>query len=509
MKKILVLACAWGIMYSTSAQRAIENLGSNVNTEYSELNPVLTPDGKRLYYVIEGHPENTKSGSYTDAQDIWFSDLDENGKFTPKSHDKYPLNQRRYNGIQCTSPDGTILYIRGAYEKGVYAGVGFSYIKKTASGWTDPEKLDIKDFAKMANGAYTNLHMANDGRTAIIAFSEKDESEINDLYVTFKQADNSWTRPLYIKALNTKKYKEGTPYIAADGKTIYFSSNRPGGYGSNDIYMSRRLDDTWLKWSVPENLGEGLNTSDWDAYYMFDWKAEFAYFVSAYDGLGKEDIVRVRMKEELRPEPTVKITGRVLDAKTKRPVSADILYNVTSIAQVVGEVISDPVTGSYTIILPYGKAYDYHAEAAKYFAITNQIDLSAISTHQEINQDILMVPIEAGQTIQLNSVLFVQSKPEMLPSSYPELDRVVAMMKENPNIEIRLEGHTDNQGSQDQNLKLSEDRVEAVKAYLVGKGVEAKRITTKGYGGTKPIASNYSEETRKLNRRVEFVITKY
>ncbi|MFN8417083.1 MAG: OmpA family protein [Cytophagaceae bacterium] len=508
MKKILLAICTLGALYGANAQRLTENLGSNVNTEYSELNPVITPDGRRLYYVIEGHPQNNKIGSYNDAQDIWYSEMDSSGKFSPKVHEKYPLNQRRYNGIQCTNPDGTIIYIRGAYEKGVYVGIGFSYIRKTANGYTEPEKLLITDFDKMAKGIYTNLTMSNDGQTAIIAFSTKEDSGINDFFVTFKQSNGTWSKPKYIKGLNTK-YKESTPFIASDGKTLYFSSNRPGGFGSNDVYVAKRLDDTWMKWTAPKNLGADYNTNDWDAYYMVDWKADYAYMVSAYDGLGKEDIVRIKMKQDIRPDPVVMIKGRVLDSKTKKPVSADILYNVLSSSKLVGEVISDPTTGAYTIILPYGTSYAYHAEANKYFAITNTIDLTQVSNYQEINQDILMVPIEAGQTIQLNSVLFVQSKPEMLPSSYPELDRVVAMMKENPNIEIRLEGHTDNQGSADGNQTLSEQRVEAVKAYLVSKGVDEKRISTKGYGGTKPIASNYSEETRKLNRRVEFVITKF
>jgi outer membrane protein OmpA-like peptidoglycan-associated protein len=159
-------------------------------------------------------------------------------------------------------------------------------------------------------------------------------------------------------------------------------------------------------------------------------------------------------------------------------------------------------------VLPVGKHYGYYAKANGYIAVHENLDIPETSVYTEFQKDLYLVPIEVGQKISMNNVFFEQSKPILLSSSYPELDRMVEILKFNPKLEIRIDGHTDNQGDAGKNMELSQQRVEVVKEYLVKKGITSKRVTTKAFGGTKPIASNAKEETRKLNRRVEFTITK-
>lgn len=200
------------------------------------------------------------------------------------------------------------------------------------------------------------------------------------------------------------------------------------------------------------------------------------------------------------------IKGKVLNIKTKQPVAAEIFYETLPEGKEAGVARSNPSTGDYKILLPCGKQYGYRAEAKGYITVNENFDLSTVTKYTEIEKDLYLVPIEVGQKITMNNVFFKQSKSELLPSSFPELNRLVQIMNDNPTMEIELKGHTDNQGDPQKNLILSNERVMVVRAYLIQRGISAKRITGQGFGGTQPLASNDTEESRKLNRRVEFEI---
>lgn len=508
MKQFWVIAVLFLISSISFGQSntVVENLGSGVNSGYGEGNPTITPDGKLIYFSVWRHPSN-----FGPDHDTWYSYWDStHQKFSTRIHPSAPLNKEgKNNSVECTNPDGTIVYIRGSYVGGMYITKGFSYTKKVATGYAIPQRLNIKEFSSMAQGQYTNMCISTDGQVMFLSFSEKPESYQSDIYVSFKEAENVWSKPLYITALNNKKLDESTPFLAADGKTLYFSSDRPGTLGSNDIWMTKRLDDTWMNWSPPVNLGPEINTPNWDAYYKLSAKGDYAYMTSEVaNGFGGSDIVRIRISKEIQPEPVVLIRGKVLDKKTGKPMSADIVYSEFGSNKIIGQTISDPVTGMYTIILPYGKKYDYRANAKGYFPEANEMDLSQVSSYKEIQQDLFLSPVETGQTVRLNNVLFILAKAEIIPESNAELNRVVELLKANPSIVIRLEGHTDDQGNDDFNLTLSQTRVEAIRNYLIQQGIASERIQTIGYGESKPLAPNNSEANRQLNRRVEFVILK-
>ncbi|MEJ7662416.1 MAG: OmpA family protein [Hymenobacter sp.] len=195
------------------------------------------------------------------------------------------------------------------------------------------------------------------------------------------------------------------------------------------------------------------------------------------------------------------VRGQVLDAATKKPIKAIIHYENLLTGEEIGTAESDPTDGSYTIVLPSGVQYGYRAEAANYIAENANLDVTARDKYSEQTQDLFMVPFAVGQTVKLNNIFFQQSKYYLRANSYPELARLVRIMRDYPTVEIKIGGHTDNQGDPALNLKLSLDRVNEVKKYLISKGITLTRITTEGYGGSNPVASNDQEDTRALNRR--------
>ena len=209
------------------------------------------------------------------------------------------------------------------------------------------------------------------------------------------------------------------------------------------------------------------------------------------------------------PTPVVMISGKVLDQKTGRPIEAKIIYQTLPDGEEAGEAYTNPATGEYKIVLPYGAKYSYRAVAKDFIAIGKNIDLTEIKEYKEINdEELKLVPIKAGEKVLLNNIFFEYAKATLRSESFPELDRITETMKENINLTIEIQGHTDNVGSNESNLKLSQDRAESVRTYLLSKKLSVNRVTSVGFGETRPVASNDTEEGKAQNRRVEFVIVK-
>jgi outer membrane protein OmpA-like peptidoglycan-associated protein len=275
--------------------------------------------------------------------------------------------------------------------------------------------------------------------------------------------------------------------------------------------MCKRLDDSWQKWSEPTNLGAPINTPDWDAFFTLDAGGEYAYLTSSdSSGFGESDIVRVKLLEIEKPDPVVIVDGNVYNRKTGEPLSASLIYETLPDGAEAGNGISSPVDGAFKIILPYDKNYLIRASADKFFAISENLNLDSLvkAGNRQIHKDLYLVPIEIGQVFRLNNVFFDFDKWDLRPESFVELDRVVKLLNENPSMEIELSAHTDNYGSDDYNFKLSDNRARSCMEYILSKGIHANRVTSQGYGETKPVAENDTPENRQLNRRVEFKITK-
>jgi OmpA-OmpF porin, OOP family len=490
----------------------IQNLGFRVNSVLPELRPTVSADGKRLFFICENHPENTKYNSIPNSQDIWYSEKDSSGKWQDAVHLEYPLNTQHYNAVYWISPDNNRILIRGSFSKGAYNGKGVSLCYRTRNGnWSEPNELIIRKYHEYDRGLLSGATMANDGQTLLLYMTPVKGGRDNDIFVSFLLQDGTWSEPKTLgKKINLPDYDEMTPYLASDGVTLYFSSNRPGGVGSNDIWMTKRLDKTWQKWSDPVNLGEPINGPDWDAFFTLDAGGEYAYLTSNTNTLGESDIVTVKLLEREKPNPVVLVSGNVYNQKTKEPLSASLVYQTLPDGVEAGNGVSSAVDGSFKVVLPYDKNYSIHASADKFFAVSENLSLDSLikAGYKEIHKDLYLVPIEIGQVVRLNNVFFDFDKYDLRPESFVELDRVVKLLNENPKIEIEMSAHTDSHGSDEYNFTLSDNRAKSVREYILSKGIPATRIISQGYGETKPVAPNDNAENRQLNRRVEFKILK-
>lgn len=506
----------------------VENLGPNVNSGASEMFPIISADGKTLYFVRDGHADN-KSG-----QDVWYCNRAPDGSWLPAVHPGSPINQGRNTYVSNVSPDGNQLLVKGAYVDGEYEGQGISVVVKNKKGaWKDPQKLEMTGIASyFAMGSYQTTYLTPSGKTMIMSFSSSGNDDKGDIYVsqlTLKDKwnkpksikdftkfvskalnHNTWSEPVKITALSPSNSDEIGPFMAADGITLYYSSDKEGGLGGLDMWMTKRLDDTWQNWSTPVNMGSPINTEGSDYYYSLDAKGEEAYMTKGKTegGYGKTELVKIKLTTEMRPNPVIIISGKVFNAKTKEPIGASIEYETLIDGRNVGIANSNPLTGEYKIVLPYGKNYGFMAYADKHASVSDNFDLTTVAEYKEITRDLYLVPIEVGTTIRLNNIFFDVAKATLRPESYPELDRLAGLMTQNGKMQIELSGHTDNVGGAEANLKLSEERAKSVTEYLIKLGVAADRVVVKGYGETKPLTTNDTDEGKQMNRRVEFTILK-
>lgn len=496
----------------------VENLGAIINTENPEMRPTISADGNLLFFIRQNDPANIQYATIPNSQDIWYSMRDSMGKWSPAKHLSAKVNASHYNAVFWISPDLNRILLKGSFIDGQYYGMGVSMIhKRRDNSWTDAQMLKIRNFGKFNMTPQFGASMGQDGKTLLFYMTDKKGSFENDLYVSFLEGNDIWTAPKNLgKKINLPDYNEMSPFIAADGKTLYFSSDRPGGIGENDIWMAKRLDDSWTKWSDPVNLGRPINTEGSEAFFTLDAGGEYAYLTSSDGAFGASDIVRVKLLEKEKPNPVVLVSGNVYNAKTKQPLEASLVYETLPDGTEVGNGNSSPADGSFKIVLPYDKNYSIRASADKFFAISENLNLDSLikAGYKEIHKDLYLVPIEIGQVFRLNNVFFDFDKYSLRPESFVELDRVVAFLNEYPNIEIEMSAHTDSKGSDEYNMTLSDNRAKSVREYIISKGITATRIISQGYGETKPVANNSNAdgtdnpEGRQLNRRVEFKILK-
>ena len=500
------------VVKSSQFDSSLVNLGPNVNTRYVDTHPVISPNGRTLYFARQSFPDNV--GGSRDPQDVWYSTLT-SGKSKTWSLAKNlgsPINTPDDpNGIASVSANGQSAIVINIYNRdGTIDPQGCSLSKRTRMGWTQPVKQDIKDFVNL-DKEHVDFFLATSGKALLMAVERPDGLGGQDMFVSFPVPDvkDSWTKPRNLGPnVNTAK-SDFAPFLAADEKTLYFASEGRGGYGKSDIFYTKRLDDTWTNWSPPRNLGPVVNSPDFDAYYTISAAGQDAYLVSSRNGTdNSKDIFRISLAQAFQPEVVTLVTGRVLDQNTGKPIRAIIHYENLLTGEEIGVTETDPTDGSYTIVLPSGVQYGYRAEAKGYIAENANLDVTAKEKYSEQKQDLFLVPFNVGQTVKMNNIFFQQSRYYLTTNSYPELTRLIRIMKDYPTVEIKLSGHTDNQGDPALNLKLSLDRVNEVKKYLSSHGINGSRITTEGFGDTKPLSSNDQEETRSKNRRVEFTITK-
>lgn len=485
-----------------------ENLGTNINSIFAELNPIISVDGKTLYFTRRNHPENTGYGKTDFDDDIWYSTIDYNGRWSPAKNIGYPLNNKCFSTVSSVSPDGNRIILQGLYEsvdcRKNKNELYLYYSEMTNNGWSVPQKFRINQFYN--TNAYADFYLSNDGRILLMAIEGTDSEGDLDIYVSFFISENEWSNPVNLGDVINTDQKDYSPFLASDGVSLYFSSKGHGGYGDADVFVTRRLDDSWKNWSAPENLGPYINTAGADAYYVIPASGDYTYFVSTDKSYGAEDIFRVSLPDNVKPNPVVLISGKVINSKTKQPIEANISYEIYPDGGNLRSLKSNPETGEYKIILPVGHKYNIKIESLGYIYSNEIFDAGKITEFRETEKIFESVPIEEGTIVKLNNIYFELSRSDLKPESYPELDKVVSFLFENPGLKIEIGGHTDNTGNDKINDTLSENRAKTVRNYIVSHGIQPDRIEYKGYGSRKPVASNDTPEGWALNRRVEFTV---
>lgn len=527
MRVILTIGVFLSI-HTLSAQRLNNTSFQLVNSSYDELNPVITPDGKTLYITIANHAENILGKK--DQGDIWFSVLGENNQWSPPIHASSVINNGAYNAVAGFSADGDQMFLLNHYDSpGIIARTqGISVCRNNRDGWSKPENISIPYFQNKSG--VLSGHILGDQSVFIFSAETYGTRGVEDIYVSTKSPNGKWSEPKNLGGNINTQFQELSPSLSGDGRTLYFSSNGLKGNGSFDIYSSVRLDDSWTNWSTPVNMGTTFNSEGRELYYRSYDHAGFSLYASTKNSDGYGDIKIFLSDEPFRKDSTlmpavkntpdtvkiievfrepvddknVRIYGKVSNAKSGETIGAKIFFA----APYGNQSASASADAGYSIQIPSTNDYVVKIEAEGYVSIMEKLDIHTYEM-KELEMNFRLQPVEIGTTINLKDVLFEQGKTNLLSPSYPALDLVVSFLKSNPNVKIELAGHTDNRGIPSQNVKLSQARVDKVKSYLVSKGVEGKRITGKGYGGSKPIASNDTEETRQFNRRVEFTIKKF
>lgn len=502
-----------------------ENLGSMVNSRADDMLPIISPDGKILYFGRKLHPDNIGDEK---RDDIWFSIADENMQWTEAQHALPPLNNEHHNYVIWVSADGKKLALANDYKNPGKNNQTVSMSQFKDGLWQFPKALPINDM--YSTNEFSCYTLNTEGTILLLAIQRPESLGDMDIYVSMKQKNGAWTKPKNIGSMINTAATEGSVFLAADNRTIYFASNGHSGYGGFDMFMSKRLDDTWLNWSEPLNLGKKINSKNDDFYYTIPASGDYAYFSSRENSMGGADLFRIKLPKEIQPDPVTLLQGKIIDAETKQPIDVNIEFGGLVNEEPKGAL--ETINGNYQIIIPQ-KDYEIKIKKEGYFPVTTNIDLeyedtdldfdendstrlndsSTISDEETIPKEfttqeevIEINPLKEGQIIQLNNVFFDANKATLKEISLQQLDEVALFLLDNPKIYVEIGGHTNGLPADDFCQRLSDDRAKTVAEYFMKKGISAERVTFKGYGKKLPIADNSTIEGRKKNQRVELKI---
>ncbi len=452
-----------------------------------------------VYSQIAGKPIYTPERSAFN-QDIWIATGD-SFDFTAVEHPGYPLNNALPNSIVTITPDPNAFYAINQFERNGNMDRGFSIVRRTSDsiGWSFPKSVEITDYYTITSDV--SLTMSFDGKVLILSAIRADSRDM-DLYVCFREGENKWGTPQHLGNVINSDRRETTPYLSEDNETLFFSSARSGGAGGNDLYTSRRLDDSWKNWSSPALLFDPMNSKFDESQPYFNMTSGFLYFTSKREG--NSDIYRVRIAPPQATE--LEVVGRVLNSKTRELIrNARVYYGASGDPH---NVLLAP-DGTFRLKIPKGVKFDLTPEKGGFSGQTEEVLFRRDYYYfREQYLDLLLDPLELNAKIELRPIFFQQSKAIILEESYSELERLATLLLESPNLHIRIEGHTDNIGKAEDLYRLSEERAGALRNFLIQKGCASSRIETKGHGPKFPINDNNSEELRSKNRRVEIIVTK-
>lgn len=495
------------------------NIGKGINTKYPEYFPTITVDGKTLLFTREiPNDDGTPRGQ----EDFFVSKLDENNVWTKAYPMPNNINTPQNEGAPTISADGrTLIFVACADMTGHNYGPNregkgscdLFVTERIGDRWTDPVNLPgyVNTFTWESQPS-----LSADGKTLyFIRRVGQQRIQRSDIFVSEKQEDGKWGKAVPLpNNINTERM-ESSVMIHPDGQTLYFASDGHIGLGGTDIYMTRK--DPLGNWSDPINLGYPINTESNENSLLVGPDGEIAFFASdRAGGEGDLDIYYFEMPLELRPVKTTYFEGLVYDVITKKPLKGKFeLIDLATGKEVISSE-ADPVSGEFMVALPTKKEYALNVSFPGYSFFSKNFNMH--ESDEAIHMDVPLVPLTNEQPILLANVFFDLGKSTLRKESYVELNKLQAFLKENSSIKIEIGGHTDTRGDDKANQVLSEERAKAVYDYLITEGIEAKRLTYKGYGEANPMNSDEEiaqletekakEKAHQENRRTEYRIVK-
>jgi outer membrane protein OmpA-like peptidoglycan-associated protein/tetratricopeptide (TPR) repeat protein len=470
---------------------APQNMGSAVNTSESEYFPSLTIDGKELVFTRRINNFN---------EDFYYSHSNNNSWDIARPIEGN-VNTEQNEGAQNISQDGEWLVFTGCNRPDGFGSCDIYISYLTNQGWSEAINLGSKINSDQWE---SQPCLSPDKRDLYFASKRIGGFGGSDLYVSHLSANGKWSEPENLGPEINSAGDESAPFIHADNQTLYFASSGLQGYGGNDLFYTRKGPGG--VWSKPVNLGYPINTISDDGTLFIAADGKTAYYSSdRSDSKGGLDIYTFELREDVRPNKTLWVRGKVFDKKTTKGLPSSVELTDINTKELISKVQTDE-TGNYLITLPLGRDYAFTVNRKGYLFYSDNFPMSNRSLDSTYEKNIPLQPIEANATIVLRNIFFDINKFDLKSESQVELDKVVQLMNENPTLKIEIGGHTDNVGKPSDNLTLSNNRAKAVVNYLLGKNIPIQRLLAKGYGETKPIADNKTEEGRALNRRTEMKV---
>jgi outer membrane protein OmpA-like peptidoglycan-associated protein len=479
----------------------IENIGGHINTSYDEYVPVVSSDQKTMYFTSRRPSELTKKISHDGRhyEDIHMSVKDSVGEWGPSKMMLFPINDTEHDACIGITADAQTLYLYRVKSDAPYNGSIFMS-KQKGNTWTKPKKLGTHVNTRM--GWEASVSISEDNHKLFFSSDRPGGYGGLDIWYCELQADNEWGPPINLGPTVNTPYHEDCPFIHFDDRTLFFSSEGHKTMGGYDVF-STVLNKDSNTWSSPRNIGFPINSTDDDMYFVYSADGSKGYMSSALrdGGFGGQDIYVVNRPNHSKH--MISLDGFILDDESNNPIEASITVTDLDNNHVVGVYSSNSITGKYSLALDFGKNYSVQFEADNFIFHSENININDPEVIFVDHRIFKLKRIKEGNSIVLNNIFFDYNKFDLKSESLPELDKLLDFMKKHPNIYVEIGGFTDSIGNEGYNLKLSRSRANEVYKYLLARGVPKKNMKIQGYGEGKPVASNKTEEGRKLNRRTE------
>lgn len=465
------------------------NLGDSINTTDLEYFPSLTIDGSKMIFTRR----------VASDEDFYESDFI-NGKWSKAMPLGGKVNTNFNEGAQNISQDGQLLIFTGCNYPEGQGSCDLYFSIKTNNGWSEPQNLGP---AVNTDFWESSPSLSPDKRDLYFASSMAGGYGGRDIWVTHRLPTGKWSPPENLgEAVNTSG-DESCPFMHADNETLYFNSNGHTGYGMTDLFFSKKVNDS--SWTQAENLGYPINTIDDQGSLIVAADGKTAYYASeGTDTRGGLDIYSFQLREDIRPLKTLWVKGKVFDKKTSAGLPSSVELTDVKNDHLISKIQTDE-DGNYLVTLPVGKDYAFNVNRRGYLFYSDNFSLTK-NTDSVFTVNIPLQPIEKGATIVLKNIFFETGKFELQNESKSELDKLVGLLNDNPNLKIQIDGHTDNVGQEKDNLQLSNNRAKSVVGYLLSKGINQQRLSYKGFGSTRPVADNSSDTGKAQNRRTELSV---